>query len=210
MAVDRPHHPTTKRGTATHQKVIAAGIECIAEQGFHNTSTNKIAKAAGVTWGTLQHQFGDKARLLEAILETCFDKQMQQIAQATATTAPLTDRIDAVVETIWLIQQTDNSRAMQEILLNVRSDRNLSERFHPTLQKLRDLYNHQWRSIFDDINMSEECMEATKQLTFATLRGLSFDVVVQSSDTSIQAAKNLLKKTLLDAMQPATLTNNSH
>jgi AcrR family transcriptional regulator len=206
MPVDQKPHssdliskpsPTTKRGTATYQKVINAGIEYIAQQGFHQASTNKIAKAAGVTWGTLQHQFGDRARLLEAILETCFDRQMQQLGQATSTEQPLEKRIDAIIDTLWCNQQTDSSRSMQEILLGVQGEPELSARFSPTLQKLRKLHNQQWQVFFADINISEEEMEAIKQLVFATLRGLAFDVTVRSSDQSILAAKALLKKTML-------------
>lgn len=191
--------PSTKRGTATYQKVINAGIEYIARQGFHQASTNKIAKAAGVTWGTLQHQFGDKARLLEAILEACFDQQMQQLEQSTNTDQPLEQRIDAIIEALWRNQQTASSRSMQEILLGVQDDTELSARFNPTLQKLRNLHNQQWQDFFADISISDEKMEAIKQLVFATLRGLAFDVTVRSSDQSILAAKELLKKTMLNA-----------
>lgn len=92
--------PTTKRGNDTYNKVILAGINCIVEQGLHQASTNKIAKAADVTWGTLQHQFGDKARLLKAILEHYFNQQIQLLAHATANEPNLTAHIDTIVEAI--------------------------------------------------------------------------------------------------------------
>ena len=187
----------TKRGVATYEKVIHAGIALIASKGFHAASSNRIAEAAGVTWGTLQHQFGDKASLLEAILQFCFKEQMQQLEQATSGQQPLQQRIDAIIEAIWHNQQSDSSRALQEIIMAVQSDSALSARFHPTLQKLRDLYDDQWRQFFADIEIPAQQMEAVKQLAYATLRGLAFDIVVRSSDQSIQAAKELLKDTML-------------
>jgi len=187
----------TKKGAATFDKMIQAGIASIAKRGFHNTSTNQIAKEAGVTWGTLQHQFGDKARMLEAILEFCFNEQMLQLAQSSTTREPLQQRIDSTVEAIWRNQQTASSRAMQEILSGVQGDTKLSKRFSPTLKKLRDLYNEQWQQLFADVELSNDKMEAVKELTFGTLQGLSFDVTVRSSEKSIQAAKELLKKAIL-------------
>ncbi|WP_101757556.1 TetR/AcrR family transcriptional regulator [Oceanicoccus sp. KOV_DT_Chl] len=189
--------PPTKRGAATQSKVIAAGIKCIAEQGLHHTSTNKIAKAAGVTWGTLQHQFGDKASLLEAILEYCFNEQMQQLAQATVAKNTLEQRIEAIIDAIWENQQSLSSRAMQEILLGVQGDKVFSQRTYPTLKKLRDLYNQQWQSFFADVDLSERQMEASKQFAFATLRGLTFDYSVRSSHQSVDDAKQLLNQALL-------------
>lgn len=189
--------PLTKRGAATYQRVIEAGMELIAEKGFHAASTNKIAEAAGVTWGTLQHQFGDKARLLEAILEYSFNQQMEQITHAGSLQQSLAQRVDDIIEAIWLNQQTLSSRVMLEILLAVQGDAELSQRFHPTLEKLRDFYNEQWGLMFGDVNIDQQQMEAIKELTFASLRGLAQDVKVRSSDVSIQAAKALLKDTLV-------------
>lgn len=189
--------PSTKRGAATYQRVIEAGMALISEKGFHAASTNKIAQAAGVTWGTLQHQFGDKARLLEAILEYSFKQQMEQITHAGSLQQSLTQRVDDIIEAIWLNQQTLANRVMLEILFAVQSDPELSRRFHPTLEKLRDFYNKQWGLMFSDVSIDQQQMEAIKELTFASLHGLARDVQVRSSDVSIQAAKALLKDTLV-------------
>lgn len=195
---DKLGRPTTKRGSATYHKVISAGIQCICEAGFHNASTNKIAKAAGVTWGTLQHQFGDKARLLEAILEFCFDEQMQQISLAMPTGQSLERRVDAFIEAVWRNQQTNSSRALQEILLGVQGDPELRERFSPTLLKLRNLYDDQWQEFFADVDLPKQRMEAVKELTFCTLRGLAADITIRSSDGPIQMAKALLKTAVVN------------
>ena len=173
MSSSKHYSPSTKRGSDTYCKVINAGIRCISEKGFHNASTNKIAKEADVTWGVLQHQFGDKARLLEAILEYCFEQQMNKISLSTSANQPLDSRVDALFEAIWENQQTDTALVLWEILYGVRRDPQLSERFQPTLQKLRDLYDQQWQLLFDDIAISPESMAAVKELTFSALRGLS-------------------------------------
>ncbi len=58
-----------ERGGLTREKVILAAAECVAEEGFAAAHTNRIAERAGVTWGVLQHHFGDQAGLLDAVLE---------------------------------------------------------------------------------------------------------------------------------------------
>jgi AcrR family transcriptional regulator len=188
--------PSTKRGVDTYQKVIHAGIACMARAGFNNTSTNKIAKAAGVTWGTLQHQFGDKARLLEAILEFCIKELINNLEQSLTTDRELDRRIDSLVEAVWGNQQTLYSKAMLEILMGVRADDELYQRFYPTLQKLSTLYDQQWQELFGDLQLHQDTMEGIKQLTFSSLRGLNADLTLRSSDKNIQQAKQLLKQSL--------------
>ena len=188
--------PSTKRGADTYQKVINAGISAIANHGFHNASTNKIAKSAGVTWGTLQHQFGDKARLLEAILEFCINDLISELNDSTSSSTPIEQRVDSLIEAIWHNQRTERSRAMQEILISVQTDDELRQRFSPTMEKLRDLYNAQWQQLFSDFDMSDDVREAIKQLTYSTLRGLASDLSLRSSDKAIQGAKAILKQTV--------------
>ena len=40
--------------------MLDAVIESIIEKGYYQTSSNEIARHAGVTWGTIQHQFGTR------------------------------------------------------------------------------------------------------------------------------------------------------
>lgn len=197
MSSSKTFTPSTKRGADTYQKVINAGIAAIANDGFYNTSTNKIAKSAGVTWGTLQHQFGDKARLLEAILEFCINNLIEELNDSTNADTPIEERVNQLIEAIWHNQQTERSRAMQEILIGVQADPELRERFNPTLQKLRDLYNDQWRQLFSDLDINDDEMEAVKQLTFSALRGLASDISLRSTDKDINGAKGLLKQTII-------------
>ncbi len=94
-------HALTRKGMQTQEKVIVAGVECIAALGFHTASTNKIAQRAGVTWGTLQHQFGDKATLLETVLDHAFNEQIETLRRAIHPGQPLEERINDMLNAFW-------------------------------------------------------------------------------------------------------------
>src|SRR5882757_6476754 len=55
-------------GAATRARVLDAVVESILDKGYYRTSSNEIARRAGVTWGTLQHQFGSRELLLLEVL----------------------------------------------------------------------------------------------------------------------------------------------
>lgn len=199
----------TRKGIQTHDRVVQAGIECIAELGFHAASTNKIAARAGVTWGTLQHQFGDKVTLLEAILDAAYKNQVAAIFGATTADTPLRQRITAVIDAFWHEQNSPASIALTDIIRSVMADPEYRERFMPQLQRLRDSYNKQWNLLFADVNLSKEMFEATKQLAFATIRGLALDIRVRTSDRGILAAKQLLSSMLFDLLSGAVDVNTN-
>jgi len=55
----------TTRKTA----IMQATLKLVAEQGFHNSPTAKIAKLAGTAEGTIFRHFGSKDTLLKAVFE---------------------------------------------------------------------------------------------------------------------------------------------
>lgn len=55
--------------TEKQEKIIQAALLLFAKEGFHATSTRKVANAAGVSEGLIFRHFGNKEGLLQAILE---------------------------------------------------------------------------------------------------------------------------------------------
>jgi AcrR family transcriptional regulator len=59
----------TRAPAEKRERLLASARQLFAEQGFEDTSTQQIAKAAGVSEGILFHHFGSKRGLLERIAE---------------------------------------------------------------------------------------------------------------------------------------------
>lgn len=55
--------------TEKQEKILQAALQLFAQEGFHATSTNKVAKSAGVSEGLIFRHFGNKEGLLQAVLE---------------------------------------------------------------------------------------------------------------------------------------------
>ena len=126
---------------------------------------------------------------------------ISKLNDSTNANAPIEQRVDQLIETIWHNQHTERSRAMQEILTGVQIDPELRQRFNPTMKKLRDLYDAQWQKLFSDFEMENNDREAVKQLTYSTLHGLASDLSLRSNDKSIQGAKAILKQAVIDFLK---------
>lgn len=60
--------------TEKQEKILQAALQLFTKEGYHATSTSKVAKAAGVSEGLIFRHFGNKEGLLEAILEVGANK----------------------------------------------------------------------------------------------------------------------------------------
>ena len=54
--------------TEKQEKILQAALQLFAKEGYHATSTSKVAKLAGVSEGLIFRHFGNKEGLLQAIL----------------------------------------------------------------------------------------------------------------------------------------------
>lgn len=193
----------TAKGIQTQQLVIQAGIDCIAQLGFHAASTNKIAQQAGVTWGVIQHQFGDKAALLEAIIDFAYNTQMNILKQASDSNASLEQRVTDLIDAFWQIQISPTSTALHDIIRNVLNDKKLRAPLIPKLQEIKQQHDVFWRDTFFDTNLSQLEFETAKQFSMATLRGLAEAYAIRSSSKPILLAKEQLKTQLFKTMEGA-------
>jgi AcrR family transcriptional regulator len=64
--VDMSRRGSRRDGEASRERILHAAIRLFALQGFKNTSTRDIAKAAQVNIASLNYYFGDKAGLYRA------------------------------------------------------------------------------------------------------------------------------------------------
>lgn len=55
--------------TEKQYNILQAALTLFAQEGYHATSTSKVAKDAGVSEGLIFRHFGNKEGLLQAILE---------------------------------------------------------------------------------------------------------------------------------------------
>ena len=112
-----------RRGQETREKVIQAAAACVAEEGFASANTNRIVERAGVTWGVLQHHFGDKSGLLDAVLERGMSELEAGFDALTIEGDDVYERVAQVVNGGWRMFTAPLSLASNEIEVNTRAPR---------------------------------------------------------------------------------------
>lgn len=89
--------------TEKQEKILQAALQLFAKEGYHATSTNKVAKAAGVSEGLIFRHFGNKDGLLQAILKEGEERSKSLFVDIVMETEPK----EVIRKTITMIRKVD-------------------------------------------------------------------------------------------------------
>jgi AcrR family transcriptional regulator len=73
--------PRQKRAADTVGVLLDATEIVLAKRGFHATTTNRIAVAAGVSIGTLYHYFPSTEALIEAVVHRMWQRELDALLE---------------------------------------------------------------------------------------------------------------------------------
>jgi AcrR family transcriptional regulator len=160
----------------TQASIINAVIELINEGGYLAASSTQIARRAGVSWGAVQHHFGGKEEILEAVLSRSHETFVERFADARYARGTLDQRVARFVEGAWQHYQGSEYMATLEILLATRSRRGA--------QQLEIRLNHAshlelWRRIFHDVALSDARMQEAIYTVHCLMTGILIETVLE-------------------------------
>lgn len=128
--------------------IMAAATRLFAEEGFHGTSTRKIAAAAGVSEGTLFHYFGTKNALLQAILDDFYAGLIESAQEVTREVMGTRERLLLLAKN-HLRALMDNQALMMRLLqVYLSVDVNY---FRDYRNSVIHEHNYRYTRIFDSV-----------------------------------------------------------
>ncbi|CAN5809904.1 TetR/AcrR family transcriptional regulator [soil metagenome] len=80
---------------ARREQILAVALAVFSVDGYHNTSMNEVAEAAGVTKPVLYQHFDSKRELYRALLDEVGERLLAAITEATATVTDGKSRTEA-------------------------------------------------------------------------------------------------------------------
>jgi AcrR family transcriptional regulator len=139
----RTRTPRQRTGRAeeidTRDRVIDAAIECIIELGFYRgSSTNEIARKAGVTWGVIQHYFGNREGLMLAVLQAGARHMVETVEGAHIDGATVRERVSQLVDVFSAHYARPDYLASLQVLLNMDHDPRTSAKVRQTMHEVAE------------------------------------------------------------------------
>lgn len=126
MAPERARRTQAERRAVTRAALLDATIECLAEEGYVNTTTRRVAERAGVTPGALQHHFASKAELLGDARRHLGSRFAQEVLRhGSSELAPIQLRTERFLDHMWELLKGTLFQAAVELWVAARTDTEL-------------------------------------------------------------------------------------
>jgi AcrR family transcriptional regulator len=137
--------------TDRQEKILASGLELFATKGYHATSTNEVAKHAGVSEGLIFRHFTNKDGLLKAILLQC-EQKVKQLYQEVIDQPTAKQVVSAFLQMPFKVPETEYS--FWKLLFTLKSELSIDNS-----EKIKPL-KHALTNAFHDLSYTEPEMEA--------------------------------------------------
>ncbi|WP_243858361.1 TetR/AcrR family transcriptional regulator [Mycobacterium sp. DL440] len=167
-----------KRGLETRARLLDVAIRCLADSGGEPVSANRIAKDAGVTWGTVQHQFGDLDGLWVAVITEIHSRSwVSNTEDWPSRSGTLKERVAAVIDSAWIYQDTTEGRALTALRTSLPPRRSDITAEYPRTAEAFAARELDWTQGFDylmdGLDLDPDQLYRVRCLLPAAIRGLS-------------------------------------
>ncbi len=87
------------RLTASRERILAAALAIVAEQGYAGCSVAAVARRAGLATGSVYRHFPAKAELVAEVFRTASQREVDAVARAAELELTAADAVASAVET---------------------------------------------------------------------------------------------------------------
>ncbi len=82
------------------EQLLDVTADLVVERAFHGVSIEAVAQRAGITRALVYQHFGDRQRLLEAVIERETDRALAQISETTLGDLSEGDPVELMIESL--------------------------------------------------------------------------------------------------------------
>ena len=124
--------PTQKRSIEKRNKIIEEGFNLMCENGYFNTSTPDIAKAAGVSTGIIYQYFNDKKDIFIEGVRNYAESIMFPMIDVLESENIKIDNLDNLIKSMidrFIQNHTISKKAHEELMAMSHLDEDVSDIF---------------------------------------------------------------------------------
>ncbi len=158
----------------TRTAILDAALQCLHELGYNNTTTEKVARQAGVSRGAMLHHFPSRMALITATVTHLNIKRLAQFEEQERKINEGAEhsRIEEGIDAYWEQLHSPLFTVFHELHVASRTDKELREILVPALEEFDSSWAKVAQSVFPDLAQSGGFNTATL-LTLFLLEGMA-------------------------------------
>jgi AcrR family transcriptional regulator len=161
-----------ERRNETQYGILSAAIRILSEDGYAEFSASRVAARAGVSRGALEHYFPKRNDLIAAVTKHTMREAIEHARSLARASTGSSDPIGRFLKDSEHFFFKPIYRAMIEIMIAARSDRELARVIHPIAKDARHVLNGIWADTLDAAGYPRENAQRFIELTHYLVRGL--------------------------------------
>jgi AcrR family transcriptional regulator len=202
-----------RRGLETRSQILDVAVGLLAAGGHEVVSANLIARAAGVTWGTIQHQFGDTDGVWAAVLDHAAERSDAGLRAVTEAGASIDQRVRSIVHAMWDAYDEPTVLAVMRLRATLPHDPDvLAAQFPSTFAALRRweaAWTRSWDSFFHGLVRSPVKLRRVRSLLPGAVRGLRAELQLATFEDVDEGRRGLVDAVTLYLRTPAAKSTSS-
>jgi AcrR family transcriptional regulator len=195
------------KSSRTRRAILDAAVDCFYELGYFNTTTEHIARKAGVSRGAMLHHFPTRFDLIAAAVEhinqirlAMFTREETEIQSGAEHS-----RIEEGIDAYWRQLNTPAFIVFTELRIAARTDKDLEQVLIPALKAYDKAWYQAVSSVFPDLALSE-AFARTNYMTQYLLEGMAMARATKGTKVPEKMMLDWLKRELRRSYQDVLTT----
>ena len=186
----------------TRTAILDAAVSCFYKLGYFNTTTENIAREAGVSRGAMLHHFPTRADLIEAAVRHLTQARLDRFAEEETQINEGAEhtRVSEGVDAYWRMLNTVEFVVFHELQVAARTDNEIARVLKPALETYFKRQAGITAQIFPDLAQSK-AFERTVFMTRFLLEGMAVSKLLDDPTVPENLILGWLKEELRESYQ---------
>lgn len=158
----------------TRACILEAALDCFYELGYGSSTTEKVAKCAGVSRGAMLHHFPSRLDLVKAAVRYLYEKRLSMFEETELKINEGAEhsRIDEGIDAYWQQLHSPLFTVFHELQVAARTDPDLQVVLDACSEEMDRSWGRLAANVFPDLALSEE-FDNANLLTMFLLEGMA-------------------------------------
>ena len=191
----------------TRGAILDAALACFYELGYASTTTDAIARKAGVSRGAMLHHFPTRFDLIKAAVRHLTDQRLALFAEEESRINQGAEhtRVEEGIDAFWQQLNSPTFVVFHELRVAARTDPELAEALAPALREFNKAWYEAARQLFPDLALSE-AFERGNYLSVYLLEGMAIAKIMDGPRVPEKKMLAWLKRELRRSFQDVLTT----
>jgi AcrR family transcriptional regulator len=164
----------SQKSSLTRDRIVIAALECIVEFGYESTTMAKIAKAAKVSQGSMQHHFPAKLDAIKAAVNYLLVKRLTDHQRDLEDVPNGVDSMAHAIEVYWHHLNEGHYVAYQDLVVAARTDPELAAVLRPAYQRFVKAWRRDAQNLIPEWGGGREKFELICDIGQYQMEGLAY------------------------------------